>query len=59
MKGEDKRRVTVFLNGTRLAGKAIYVPKKWNDFLKIVSKKVFIISIYYIIITTDIMMFNY
>jgi len=40
MKGEDKKRITAFVNGKRVGGKAIYVPKKWNDFLKIVGKKV-------------------
>eukprot|EP01133_Synstelium_polycarpum_P011992 gene11992-14008_t len=33
------KRVTVFQNGKKVGGKAISIPKKWNEFLKIVSKK--------------------
>ncbi|KAM9957002.1 hypothetical protein ACTFIR_003739 [Dictyostelium discoideum] len=34
-----RKRVTVFQNGKRVGGKAISLPKKWSEFLKIVSKK--------------------
>ncbi|KAF2074673.1 hypothetical protein CYY_004023 [Polysphondylium violaceum] len=35
----SRKRVTVFQNGKKIGGKAISIPKKWNEFLKIVSKK--------------------
>ncbi|EFA83034.1 BTB/POZ domain-containing protein [Heterostelium album PN500] len=38
----SRKRVTVFPNGKRLGGKAISIPKKWSEFLKIVSKKLLI-----------------
>ncbi len=39
MPGEGKKRVTVFVNGRRVNGKAIYVPKKWNEFVKSAGRK--------------------
>ena len=36
---EGKKRVTVFVNGKRIGGKVIYVPKKWTEFLKVVGRK--------------------
>lgn len=36
---EGKKRVTVFVNGNRVGGKVIYVPKKWTEFLKVAGRK--------------------
>ncbi|EGC34912.1 hypothetical protein DICPUDRAFT_98057 [Dictyostelium purpureum] len=36
---DSRKRVTVFQNGKRIGGKAISIPKKWPEFLKIISKK--------------------
>jgi hypothetical protein len=36
---EGKKRVTVFVNGKRVGGRVIYVPKKWPEFLKVAGRK--------------------
>ncbi|GAM27621.1 hypothetical protein SAMD00019534_107970 [Acytostelium subglobosum LB1] len=35
----SRKRVTVFQNGKKTGGKAVSIPKKWGEFLKLVSKK--------------------
>ena len=32
--------MTVFVNGRRVNGKVIYVPKKWSEFLKVAGRRV-------------------
>eukprot|EP01132_Coremiostelium_polycephalum_P004089 gene4089-5117_t len=39
MTESSRKRVTVFQNGKKSGGKVVNIPKKWSEFLKMISKK--------------------